>query len=65
MAWMGDDGRDEEARLAYQGLLNLYLNKPNTAKYKAFEEKVSNLNFHANESNALYDYVRAEVINIW
>ncbi|CAD5124055.1 DgyrCDS12359 [Dimorphilus gyrociliatus] len=39
-SWMGDDGRDEEAFEAFIGLLNVHINKPNTEKYKAFEDLV-------------------------
>ena len=38
--WMGDDGRDEEAKEAFDGLLNIHLLAPKTDEYQAFEAEV-------------------------
>lgn len=44
---MGEDGRDAAARSAFQGLLNIGLNKPNTKKYRDFEQEVRQANAKA------------------
>ena len=41
---MGDDGRDEEATRAFQGLINIHIKKPNTEEYRQFEERVATAN---------------------
>lgn len=38
--FMGDDGRDDEANMAFDALFNVHIRKPKTERYAEFERKV-------------------------
>jgi len=58
---MGDDGRDEDAIRAFQGLINIYIKKPISDEYRNFEERVKMTNV-----NPPFNYVmsKGETVSI-
>ena len=45
---MGDDGRDDDVILAYQGLINIYMAKPRNEVYRNFEQRIVDMNIRDN-----------------
>ena len=54
--WMGDDGRDDEAIEAFQGVLNIRMTKPEGDDYRQFEaEVIGALNNSEDNNGTRYD----------
>ena len=39
-SWMGNDGRDKDAAMAFRGILSIHVREPTTERWQYFKEEV-------------------------